>query len=114
MSLNFYLQCKCCHTIVFEIELTHNLNKMAMQAGLYAPLWYCNDETDSAHPRYQYAQKMIPVLTEGIQNLQRRPEYFRQFNPSNGWGTYDQLLKAALDLLETCRRYPDAEPISSR
>lgn len=75
-------------------NITHNLNKMAMQCpsfdpdySLYNLLW--RDEPINDLNPYFYIDRLISCLG----NLENNPDYYKQFNPENGWGTYEQLVK---------------------
>lgn len=101
MSLDFYLvEDRPCD--VFEANITHNLTRMADEAGLYRPLW--EPETLGV----DYAGDLVGVLQDGISKLAKDREHFEQFNPPNGWGDYDSLLGFAKECLRACREYPNA------
>lgn len=93
---------------VFDQNITHNLGKMAGQAGLYEPLWR-PDECGIA----KACDLLIP-LTDGLAALRADPERFKAFNPSNGWGDYDGLVRFTENYLEACKKYPDADVHVSR
>ena len=90
-------------TEVYWANITHNLVKMADKAGIYAYLWR-PDEWDITH-----AKQLIEPLTLGLSNLHAQPEYFKQFNPENGWGTYEGLVDFVEEYLDACKKYPDAK-----
>lgn len=107
---------------VYSDNLTHNLNVMADIAGLYEALWrphrlrkeYNIPEKDhevewafeDANPIK--AEEIVSTLEDGLKKLKADPEYFKQFNPENGWGTYEQLVKTTEKYLEACKEYPKA------
>ena len=88
--------------IVFTANITHNLNQMAEEAGIYTCLWR-PEEIGITH-----AWELILPLEEGLQRLRDDPNRFAQFNPKNGWGTYDTLVGFVLDYLLACELYPQA------
>ena len=88
---------------VFDSGITHNLNRMAMAAGLYHALWR-PDEL-----RIRKAKYLIPLLEQGLENLKRDPGYFSKFNPENGWGNYQQLVDFTTKCMVKCMEYPDAK-----
>ncbi|MCL2327743.1 MAG: hypothetical protein FWC39_04430 [Bacteroidetes bacterium] len=91
-----------------SLAITHNLNKMAEAVGLYEVLWRPEEiGITSAH-------QMIAPLEKGIGKLETSPEKYKTFNPSNGWGTYDDLLRFCKSTLDYCRQYPDAVIEASR
>lgn len=95
-------------TEVYSRNITHNLNKMAGEAGIYMHLWR-PDEIGLTK-----ASDLIEPLTAGLQLLKSDPERFRQFNPPNGWGRYEYLVEFVEDYLQACIENPDAEVRASR
>jgi hypothetical protein len=93
---------------VFSANITHNLNKMADEAGIYKALW--RPEEIPA----KFASEIITVLSEGLQRLKDAPEHFKKFNPANGWGTYEGLVSFVDRYLKACVEYPEAELWVSR
>ncbi len=87
---------------VFYGGITHNLSKMAAEAGIYNVLWRADEAS------IRFAQQMIPDLESGIEALQRDPARFIPFNPKNGYGNYYLLLSFAENCLNACRTYPSA------
>jgi len=102
MSLDVYLTVTK-PTEVFQWNITHNLGKMARQAGIYEALWRPEELN------VEYARQLILPLTKGLEVLKNHPEHFRKFNPENGWGNYEGLLKFVEKYLEACIENPDAE-----
>ena len=93
---------------VFEANITHNLTKMAKKAGIYDACW--RPEEIGATK----AKDILPLLEKGYQDLKSRPEYFKQFNSSNGWGTYTDFLPWVKNYLEACEEFPEATIYVSR
>jgi hypothetical protein len=93
---------------VYSANITHNLNSMAGEAGIYKELWR-PDEIGVTH-----AEQLIAPLRSGLALLKEKPEYFRRFNPENGWGSYEGLVEFVADYLAACERYPIAEVYASR
>lgn len=88
---------------IFERNITHNLANMAAEAGLYEVMW------GPVENGIIYAKDAIPYLQDGVLNLKERPEYFKRFNPANGWGNYQKLLECASSFLEKCKERPEAK-----
>ena len=109
MSLDVYLTAVK-PTTVYSANITHNLNKMADAAGIYKALW----RPEEMEPPATKARDLIPHLQRGLADLVARPDYFAQFNPPNGWGTYAGLVKFVRDYLNACGNEPDAEVRVSR
>jgi len=88
-----------------EIELhsqniTHNLGRMAEELRIYTILW--------GHKPVANASKLIEPLTQAIERMKADPDKYRQFDASNGWGTYDDFLPWLIELRNNCENYPDA------
>ena len=95
-------------TNVFEGNITHNLNHMADEAGIYKHLWRPEELGITK------AQHLIGPLIEGLFDLRRKPDHFKKFNPENGWGDYDGLVKLVTKYLQACELNPDANIEISR
>jgi hypothetical protein len=93
---------------VYDDNITHNLNKMADEAGIYKALW--RPEEINIYK----AKDLIDLLREGLHVLKSDPERFKKFNPENGWGSYEGLVKFTQDYLNACYNYPDADIHISR
>ena len=115
MSLDFYLEAPpamhTCHACghealksqeVFWRNITHNVNTMAKHAGIYDVLWHPNDKGQVT------AKDITPALKAGLSDLLNRPEYFKKFNPANGWGSYDGFVAFVQNALKACEANPDA------
>lgn len=89
-------------TRVYSANITHNLNRMASEAGIYQCLWRPGEIG------IERAKQLIEPLTEGLALLESDPERFEAFNPSNGWGTYERLVSFVREYLMACMCYPDA------
>jgi hypothetical protein len=97
---------ECGHThtrktreVYFESNITHNLNKMFQEAGLYEILW---------HGTGLKAEGILITLERGLAEMKSRPEVYKVFDADNGWGTYPQAVKWLASVIEACRKYPDA------
>ena len=88
---------------VYERNITHNLNKMAGEAGIYKHLW------SPGELGITKAGELIDPLREGLALLKSDPERFKAFNPTNGWGNYDGLVNFVEEYQAACVRYPAAE-----
>jgi len=88
---------------VYSENITHNLGKMAEQAGIYQHLWR-PDEIGITK-----AEQLIIPLTTSLELLISDPERFKAFNPSNGWGSYDGLITFVQNYLAACFDNPDAD-----
>jgi hypothetical protein len=93
---------------VYWRNITHNLNRMADEAGIYKHLWR-PDEIGVSR-----AGDLIQPLRDGLAVLESDPERFKQFNPANGWGSYEGLVDFVREYLAACEANPDAEIEVSR
>lgn len=117
MSLDIYLrntktiQCDCgkIHELetelVFDANITHNLTEMADKAGLYDPLWNGHIEGHVI----ETAGDLAHILNPAIRHMDLNPDYYRQFNANNGWGTYEQFVPWLEKLRDNCLEYPKAK-----
>lgn len=85
--------------VLYSNNITHNLTHMAREAGLYEALW---------NPKVHRAGDLIEPLKEGLHLLKSDPEKYKEFNPENGWGSYETLVEFVENLLNACCRYPNA------
>ena len=88
---------------VYTANITHNLNTMAEEAGLYEYLWRPEDLG------CYKAEDLILPLTNGLKRLENEKEYLKTFNPVNGWGDYDNLKELVRDYLRACKENQDAD-----
>jgi hypothetical protein len=104
----------CCLTAdregseVFSANVTHNLNRMAQEAGIYEYLWR-PDEI-----RVTTAAQLIEPLRAGLAILESDPDRFKAHNPENGWGSYDDFVPWVRRYLGACERWPEAKVSVSR
>lgn len=108
--------------VVFSRNITHNLNRMAEEAGIYEALWRphrlkpdynIQDDEHKAESEFEsksvtYAKDIIEIVRKGLHELIERPTYYEQFNSSNGWGTYKHFLPFVAIYLEALKQYPNA------
>lgn len=93
---------------VYESNITHNLNSMAREAGIYMHLWRPDEIGITT------AEQLIEPLTAGLALLESDPDRFKRLNPENGWGSYGALVVFVRDYLEACKENPDAKVEVSR
>jgi len=87
---------------VYSDNITHNLNEMAAEAGIYKALWYPEEVGITT------AKQLIEPLSKGLELMKREPERFIALNPLNGWGSYDIFVPWIERYLNACRKYPNA------
>ena len=119
MSLDIYLtyhypQCDCCGREVEDKEvwtgnITHNLTEMAkhVQAGqstasLYDLLW--GDNYSKNNEAWEY----WGGLAKCIEYMELNKDDLRGYEPENGWGDFDTLLRFTREFYNACVQYEDA------
>ncbi len=101
MSLDFYLTQD--GETILDLNITHNLNKMAVAAGIYKVLWH-PDEIGITK-----ANQCIDPLKAGLIELVTNKRKYEKFNPSNGWGSYEGLVSFVINVLAACCDHPDSD-----
>lgn len=107
MSLDFALYDDG-HVCVAECNITHNLARMATEAGLYEMLWRPDENG------YNYAHEIVLQLKDAIVDLEANPDFYKEFNAPNGWGIYEHFLSFVKDVHNACMKYPKASISVSR
>jgi hypothetical protein len=87
---------------VYYGNITHNLNKMAEEAGIYKHMWRPEELGITK------ASELVGPLRNGLYRLHTDPARFKLLNPPNGWGSYERLVEFVTAYLEACKQYPDA------
>ena len=93
---------------VYSANITHNLNNMAEEAGIYKVCWRPEEVGITK------AAQLIEPLRKGIALMKSDPARFEKFNAENGWGLYENFLPWLEKYLEACEANPDAEISVSR
>jgi hypothetical protein len=107
MSLDVYLEVMQ-PVAVFDSNITHNLNKMAAQVKvndtltLYDILWRADEHG------FTKASEIAELLDYGWNVLLSDPEKFKEYNPANGWGIYEQLCNFVYEYRNACWNHPEA------
>ena len=86
----------------YDGNITHNLNKMAVAAGIYTALWRPEEAG------WKTAVDIIPSLKTGLDSLRAHPEKYQAFNPPNGWGSYEIFVPWVEGYLAACEAHPEA------
>lgn len=93
---------------VFSSNITHNLGRMAEEAGIYKHVWHPEDLL------IKYASQMIVPLQTAIALMNKDPDRFKKFDSPNGWGMYEHFLPWLERYLWACEENPSAEIRVSR
>ena len=101
MSLDVFLT-KTIPTEVYSANITHNLGKMADEAGIYDVLWRPDENGITT------AGQLIEPLRAGLERLKADPGHYQQFNAKNGWGLYEHFVPWLEKYLAACQEHPDA------
>ena len=107
MSLDVYLTRPGTEE-VYSANITHNLGKMAQEAGIYEALWRPEEIGVTK------AEQLIGPLTDGLAKMKADPKRFEAFNASNGWGLYEHFVPWIEKYLNACRESPEADVRASR
>jgi hypothetical protein len=83
----------------FDTNITHNLNTMFKEAGLYKILWHGDDLR---------AGDVLLKLEIGLAAMKAHPTHFIVFDDPKGWGTYAQAVPWLEEVIEACRKFQDA------
>lgn len=87
---------------VFDCNITHNVGLMADKSGVYKALW--RPEETNRHR----AGEIVGELRLGVSLLEGCRDHFDQFNPPNGWGNRESLIRFCREALTACKEYPRA------
>lgn len=82
-------------------NITHNLTTMAKQVGLYYPLWRPEGMG------IETGRDLLPYLEEGLHSLIAEPAKYKEFEPANGWGTYEWFVEFLEKLIDEICLDPD-------
>jgi hypothetical protein len=102
-------------TSVYSANITHNLGKMAGAVNLsngmtlYQVLWRPDEQQG-----LKFAKDIAELLDEGWNMLLADPEHFKQFDPENGWGSYEGLCNFVYKYRNACWDNPEAKLSVSR
>ena len=87
---------------IFSANITHNLAKMASEAGIYYALWRPEEIG------LDKAGLLIGPLSAGLSKLKGNPDKYESLNPENGWGSYIGLVEVVEKYLAACIEFPEA------
>lgn len=87
---------------LYWANITHNLHKMAKEAGIYLALWHPEDLGA------KHAKDIIEIVDKGLIDMIRRPGHYQKFNSSNGWGSYWDFIPFVVKYLMALKEHPEA------
>ena len=108
MSLDVTLT-KMMPTEVYTSNITHNLSKMANQVMLESGVTLRDVLWHPEEKGFYYARDISELLDEAYTTLLANPHHYWQFNPENGWGTYENLVHFVDSYLTACKENPEAD-----
>lgn len=113
MSLKIYLVKRICDKCgrgdeVFEANITHNLTKMAKEAGIYEIVW--RPEKNSITRAFH----LVKPLRKAIEEMKADPERFKKYNAKNGYGSYENFVPWLESYLAACEADPAAGVFAER
>ena len=85
-----------------DSNITHNLNEMAIEAGIYEHLWRPEEIVA------KYAGDIIADVEICLNLMKSDPERFKKFNSPNGWGLYKNFIPWIEEYLTACKENPKA------
>jgi hypothetical protein len=113
---------------VYSANITHNLGKMADEAGLYEALWrphrlkpgYDIPE-DDYKTEWEYednnpvrAHEIIEIVEKGLEDMKARPKHYETFNSPNGWGMYHNFVPWIERYLAALKEFPESQVVCDR
>lgn len=87
---------------LYSANITHNLGKMAAEAGIYSHLWHPEDIGAV------FAKDIIHDVEVGLNDMKHDPERYKKFNSPNGWGMYKNFVPWIEKYLNACKEHPKA------
>jgi hypothetical protein len=113
---------------VYSANITHNLGKMADEAGLYEALWRphrlkpgYNILEDDYKTEWEYednnpvrAHEIIEIIEKGLEDMKARPKHYEKFNSPNGWGIYHNFVPWIERYLAALKEFPESQVVCDR
>lgn len=84
---------------IYETDVTYNLSKMYYKA--------IDEELGLRKFNGMNCNDAIPILEKAISDMENNKKEYEKFNPENGWGSYEGLLRRFREILEICKNNPD-------
>ena len=89
-------------------NITHNLSKMASQVHITSELTLRDVLWEPKEHGFVYAKDIAEHLDVAFNILLSEPNFYKQFNPENGWGNYDNLVTFVYNYRNKCWDFPDS------
>ncbi|MFA5135638.1 MAG: hypothetical protein WC505_07695 [Patescibacteria group bacterium] len=94
-------------TTIWDANITHNLAPMLDSAG---PYWQHIARDSEGQTGADIREDVIKLLAE----LEAYPDLYKQHNPANGWGNYENCINFLSSLLKAINQHPRAVITLSR
>ena len=99
-------RCKCWEyhrwMELYSANITHNLWKMASEAGIYEALrrpymlkeWYIDTKDYKLESIYEeeqtiFAKDLIPIIAKWLKDMKKRPNHYKKFDSENWRWLYE-------------------------
>lgn len=96
MSLDFSLT-RMMPTELFHANITHNMTSLWEALGIYEQLY-------KSHGKY--ANDIYEKVRRALDALTIDPEFYKQYDSPNGWGTYDNAVSFLSKVVRACEENP--------
>jgi hypothetical protein len=100
--------------VAYASNITHNLSEMAHHVVLDSGITLRDVLWHPEEHGLQFAEDISEKLDEAFNILLSNPYYYREFEPSNHWGSYDGLVEFVYKYRNACWDNPEAEILVSR
>lgn len=87
---------------LFSANITHNLGRMASEAGIYEALWRPDEHGITK------AKQVGDAIEKGLVLMRADPLRFWALEAANGWGKFDDFVPWLENYLRACREHPEA------
>ena len=115
MGLNIYFLDEIGEDVEIEsyLRITHNLNTVVSELGLLLGLPYYEviwgpDELFGLKNGEVPVTLVLRVLPHLIKNLLKFEDHLTGYLPSNGYGTFEDLIRFLCDYLKECYKHKEA------
>jgi hypothetical protein len=101
-----------------SFNITHNLGEMASHCNLYEPLWrpyrLFNISEDDEYDTTILAKDIVEYVEKGYKLLVDNKEDLLQYESSNGYGKYNDLVKFTRRYIDCLKKFPNSRISISR
>ena len=98
MSVDLTIKAKR-ETEIYETNITYNLANMYYKA--------IDKELGLKKLKGMTCEEALPIIKNAIDDMVKNKLEYEKFNPKNGWGSYDGLLRRFREIRNVCEDNPD-------